>query len=99
VIRIGNAVSHISLPEGDAIDPAAIRVNAEVFGLHIFFRASVVEESGEELESLVMFCCVPRSASFEEFQMLHASPDAIHFKRIINLASDRTDRQVKDKTW
>ena len=93
----GNVVSHISLPEDDAIDPAAILVNAEVFGLHIFISAGVVEESGEELESLVMYCCVPRSPSFEEFQMLQASPEALHFKGILNLASDSPDRQVMGK--
>ena len=39
MIRIGTVASHISLPENDAIDPAKIPVNAEVFGLHIFASA------------------------------------------------------------
>jgi hypothetical protein len=65
-----NGVSHISLAEDDAIDLAAIDVNAEVFGLHIFFSAGVVGESGEDLGSLEMYCCVPRSPSFEEFQLI-----------------------------
>jgi hypothetical protein len=68
--QIGSVVSLISLPEDDAIDLAAIAVNAEVFGLHIFFSTRVAGESGEELGSLKMHCSVPRSPSAREFQLI-----------------------------
>jgi hypothetical protein len=68
--QIGGVVSLISLPEDDASELAAIAVNAEVFGLHFFFSAGVVGESGEELGSLEMYCSVPRNPSFEEFQLI-----------------------------
>jgi hypothetical protein len=68
--QIGSVVSLISLPEDDAIDLAAIAVNAEIFGLHFFFSAGVVGESGAELGSLEMYCSVSRNPSFEDFQLI-----------------------------
>ena len=41
VIRIGNVVSHISLPEDDAIDPAANPVNTG-FLVYIFSSQQVL---------------------------------------------------------
>jgi hypothetical protein len=68
--QIGNMVSLISLPQDDRSNLAEIARNAELFGLHIFFSAGVVAASGEELGSLEMYCCVPRSPSVAEFQLI-----------------------------
>ena len=68
--KIGNVVSLISLPKNDSINLAAIAVNAEAFGLHMFFSAGVVEESSEELGSLKMYSSVRRRPSAKEFQMI-----------------------------
>lgn len=68
--QIGNMVSLISLPENDATSAAEIARNAALFGLYIFFSAGIVAESGEELGSLEMYCCVPRNPSLREFQLI-----------------------------
>jgi hypothetical protein len=43
--------------------------------LHIFFSAAVVAESGEELGSLEMYCCVSRLPSPREFQLIERATD------------------------
>ena len=67
---IGNVVSLISPPEEDAIDLADMAANAKHFGLYSFCSAGVLAENNELLGSLEMFCCVPRSPSTEEFQLI-----------------------------
>jgi hypothetical protein len=68
--QIGNVVSLILLPGGDASELAAIARNAEAFGLHIFYSDGIVAESGEELGSLEVYCCVPRSPCSRELQLI-----------------------------
>jgi hypothetical protein len=67
---IGNVVSLISFPDDDATDLAAIASNAKHFGLYAFCSAGVLAENDELLGSLEMYCCVPRSPSTEEFQLI-----------------------------
>jgi hypothetical protein len=80
---IGNVVSLISFPEDDATDLAVIPANAKHFGLYSFCSAAVLAENDELLGSLDMYCCVSRSPSFEEFQLIHraACLAAIAIKR------------------
>jgi hypothetical protein len=68
--QIGNMVSLISLPGDDVTDHAAIARIAALFGLHAFCSSGVVAENDEVLGSLEMFCCVPRSPSPREFQLI-----------------------------
>jgi hypothetical protein len=88
--QIGNMVSLISLPKDDTSNLAEIARNAELFGLHIFFSAGVVAASGEELGSLEMYCCLPRSPSFEEFQLIERATclAAIAIKRYNEAGDD-----------
>jgi hypothetical protein len=68
--QIGNMVSLISLPGDDVTDHAAIARIAALFGLHAFCSSGVIAEDDEVLGSLEMFCCVPRSPSPREFQLI-----------------------------
>jgi hypothetical protein len=68
--QIGNVVSLISLPTDDASELAEIAMNATLFGLHTFSSGGVVAENDERLGSLDMYCCVPRSPSSNEFQLI-----------------------------
>ena len=68
--QIGNVVSLISLPTDDATELAEIAMNATLFGLHTFCSARVVGEHDELLGSLEMYCCVPRSPSASEVQLI-----------------------------
>jgi hypothetical protein len=68
--QIGNVVSLISLPTDDASELAEIAMNATLFGLHTFCSAGVVGENDELLGSLEMYCCVPRSPSASEVQLI-----------------------------
>lgn len=67
---IGNVVSLISPPEEDATDLADIAANAKHFGLYSFCSAGVLAENDELLGSLETYCCVPRTPSPEEFQLI-----------------------------
>ena len=68
--QIGNVVSLIALPGDDAGDLAAMSMNAALFGLHAFCSERVVAENDEVLGSLEMYCCVPRSPTAREFQLI-----------------------------
>jgi GAF domain-containing protein len=68
--QIGNVVSLISLPHDDVTDHAEIARIAALFGLHAFCSAGVIAENGELLGSLEMYCCVPRSPSAWESQLI-----------------------------
>ncbi|HKN61232.1 MAG TPA: hypothetical protein VJW93_08650 [Candidatus Acidoferrales bacterium] len=67
---IGNVVSLISPPDEDATDLADMAANAKHLGLYSFCSAGVLAENDELLGSLEMYCCVPRSPSTEEFQLI-----------------------------
>jgi len=68
--QIGNVISLIS-PAGDgASDLATIAVNASLFGLHTFCSEGVLAKNDELLGSLRMYCCVPRSPSASEIQLI-----------------------------
>jgi hypothetical protein len=68
--QIGNVISLIS-PAGDgASDLATIAVNASLFGLHTFCCEGVLAKNDELLGSLRMYCCVPRSPSATEIQLI-----------------------------
>lgn len=69
-LQIGSVYSLISLPDDDATDYAAIARVAAHFGLHTFCSAGVVIENDELLGSLETYCCVPRSPSPSEFQLI-----------------------------
>jgi hypothetical protein len=68
--QLGNVVSFISLEETDANELSAIAKNAELFGLYTFRSEGLVAENDETLGSLEMYCCVPRSPSAGEIQMI-----------------------------
>ena len=68
--QIGNVVSLISLPGDDPGDHAAIGMAAARFGLHPFCSEGVVAKNDEVLGSLEMYCCVPRSPTAREFQLI-----------------------------
>jgi hypothetical protein len=68
--QIGNVVSLISLPGDDATDLAVVAGNARLFGLYIFCSAGVLDENDKPLGSLETYCCVPRSPSPEDFQLI-----------------------------
>jgi hypothetical protein len=67
---IGNVVSLVSFPEDSATDLGAIAANAMHFGLYSFCSAGLLAENDELLGSLEMYCCVPRSPSLEEVQLI-----------------------------
>ena len=91
---IGNVVSLISFPEDDATDLAAIAANAKHFGLYTFCSAGVLAENDELLGSLEMYCCVARSPSSEEFQLIQraACLAAIAIKRDEETRGDDSGR-------
>jgi hypothetical protein len=68
--QIGNVVSLFSLPTDDASELAEIAMNATLFGLHTFCSAGVVAENDELLGSLEMYCCIPRSPSATDVQLI-----------------------------
>jgi hypothetical protein len=68
--QIGNMVSLISTPADSAISAAEVSRSAALFGLHIFCSVVIGAESGEELGSLEMYCCVSRNPSPREFQLI-----------------------------
>jgi hypothetical protein len=69
--QIGNMVSLISL-SGDDRASASLRIaqNAAFLGLHIFVSSRIVADSDERIGSLEMYCCVSRSPSHEECQLI-----------------------------
>lgn len=68
--QIGNVVSYISSAEYDATSAADIAQTVALFGLFSFFFTGIVAEGGEELGSLEIYGCVPRSPSPREFQLI-----------------------------
>jgi hypothetical protein len=68
--QIGNMVSLIFLEGEDESGADEIARSAAVFGLHIFFSASICAEDGNELGTLEMYCRVPRNPSSWEFQLI-----------------------------
>jgi hypothetical protein len=56
--QIGNMISLISVPEDDAINADNVARDAALFDLYILFSLGVGSESGEQLGSLRMYCCV-----------------------------------------
>jgi hypothetical protein len=63
-------VSLISLPGDDPMSALDIAQNAALFGLHIFSSSRIVADSDERIGSLEMYCCVSRSPSHEECQLI-----------------------------
>jgi hypothetical protein len=68
--EIGNMVSLISVPDDNAISGVEVLHSAVLFGLYRFFAVVIVENNGEELGSLEMYCCVSRNPSPREFQLI-----------------------------
>lgn len=68
--QIGNVISLIALPGGDASDVARIAKNAERFGLHTFYSESVIGENNETLGSLEMYSSVSRRPYASELQLI-----------------------------
>ena len=68
--QIGNVVSLISLPGDDPSELAAIVINAALFGLYTFCSEGVVNENGEVLGFLEMYCSVRRDPAAEEVQLI-----------------------------
>lgn len=68
--QIGNMVSLISVPEDDVASTAEIASHAALFGLHIFCSRGILNECGEELGSLEMYCCSARDPSAHEIQLI-----------------------------
>lgn len=67
-LQVGNMVSVI-LPPGDHELHTNAR-NASLFGLHVFWSASIPLRDEEVLGSFQMYCCVPRSPSPFELQLI-----------------------------
>lgn len=91
---IGNVVSLISPPEENAADLADMAANAKRFGLYSFCSAGVLAENDELLGSLEMYCCIPRSPSLEEVQLIQraACLAAIAIKRNDETCADDNQR-------
>jgi|SRR5579859_94396 len=68
--QIGGVVSLIVLPEDYAESRVEIARNAALFGLYVFFTANILAESGKELGSVEMYCCMPRYPSAHELQLI-----------------------------
>lgn len=68
--QIGNVVSLISLPGDEMTNLAETARIAALFGLYSFCSAGIVAEDCKLLGSLEMYCCVPRSPSPREFQLI-----------------------------
>jgi len=92
--QIGNLVSLISVPGDDAINTDDIARNAALFGLYIFFSVGIGSESGGQLGSLQMYCCVSRAPSPREFQLIEraACLAAVAIKRSWETGDDRNSR-------
>jgi len=88
--QIGNVVSLICLPGGDASEVAAIAMNAARFGLHTFCSERVVADNAEPLGSLKIYGTVQRSPSAEEFQFI---------ERAKCLAAIAIKRQMRRILW
>jgi hypothetical protein len=71
--QIGNVVSLISLPGGDADELAAIAMNATLFGLHTFCSEEIVAENEELLGFLEMYTSLPRCPSRDEAQFIECA--------------------------
>ena len=69
-LELGNMISLVSLPYGDATGLDEIAKSAEVFGLHKFCSASVVAGDNELLGSLEMYCSVPRRPFLREVELI-----------------------------
>ena len=68
--QLGNVVSLVCLREDDAAVLSAISGNPRQFGLYAFCSAGVFTENDELLGCLEIYCCVPRSPSASEFQLI-----------------------------
>lgn len=68
-LQIGNVVSVI-LPTGNQ-ELHTITRNALQFGLHVFWSASIPLRNENVLGSLQMYCCVSRSPTPLELQLIH----------------------------
>jgi hypothetical protein len=69
-LELGNMISLVSLPYGDATGLDVIAKSAELFGLHKFCSASVVAGDNELLGSLEMYCSVPRRPFLREVELI-----------------------------
>ena len=90
--QIGNMVSLISVRGDDAIDDIAR--NAALLGLYIFLSVGIGSESGEQLGSLEMYCCVSRVPSPRELQLIEraACLAAVAIKRSWETGNDGNRR-------
>jgi len=61
-------ISFFSLPSDHATDLAPIASSAELFGLYKFGSADVVDDNGELLGSLEMYCSVPHCSFLSHAQ-------------------------------
>ena len=85
--QTGNIVSLISLPDDNEISAAEVSRSAALFGLYLFFSVVIGSESGEELGSLQMYCCVSRNPSARELQLI---------ERAVSLAAAAIKRHGED---
>jgi hypothetical protein len=67
-LQIGNVVSVILPTEGRELH--ATTVKALRFGLNVFWSASIPLRDEQALGSFQMYCCVPRSPSSFELQLI-----------------------------
>jgi len=84
--EIGNTVSVISTSAGSPESAAAHAKTAEIFGLHLFSSAKIVDEHGRESGSLEVYSCDPRVPSADETRLV---------ERALNLAALAIDRETK----
>jgi hypothetical protein len=68
--QIGNTVSVISLFQDGTTIAAEIARKPALFGMHVFSCANILNERGEELGSLEVYCCVPRDPSTSEVHLM-----------------------------
>jgi hypothetical protein len=97
-LQIGNIVSLISLPGDESASVEDIERSAALFGLYIFSSTALFAESGEELGSLEMYCCVPRNPSRREVQLIErAACLAVIAIERDGKGSHQADRGISDK--
>jgi|SRR5579872_1332700 len=91
--QIGNISSCISLPEDYMKSAAEIARNAALFGLHTFFSASILAESGEELGSLEIYSCARRNAWADEIRSIERAAC------LAAIAIERDIQEGQKRSW
>jgi hypothetical protein len=94
-LQIGNVVSVISPPGDHELHASA--QNASDFGLHVFWSAGIALRNEQALGSFQMYCCVSRSPSPFELQLIER---VTHLAALaIRRHNDRQDFEAFSRHW